>query len=52
VPRKSNRGIVPTGTRQTTLSLGGIPVSPGDWVFADLDGVVFVSPSDWSRVDA
>jgi regulator of ribonuclease activity A len=52
VPRKSNRGTVPTGTCQTTLSLGGVPVSPGDWVFADLDGVVFVSPSDWSRVDA
>jgi regulator of ribonuclease activity A len=52
VPRKSNRGTVPTGTCQTTLSLGGVTVSPGDWVFADLDGVVFVSPSDWSRVDA
>ena len=38
------------GEIQTTVSCGGIPVSPGDIVFADADGVVCASEQELSDI--
>lgn len=37
-PQKS--GKKGTGERNVRVDIGGVPVSPGDWIYADADGVV------------
>ncbi|MEJ7805290.1 MAG: ribonuclease E activity regulator RraA [Telluria sp.] len=37
-PQKSAKKGV--GDRNTRILIGGVPVSPGDWIYADADGVV------------
>jgi regulator of ribonuclease activity A len=42
IPRKSvRRG---EGLRELTIEIGGVPVSPGDWVCCDCDGIVVAPP--------
>ena len=37
-PRKSEKKG--TGERNIKVDLGGVPVSPGDWIYADADGIL------------
>ena len=37
-PRKSAKNNV--GTRDVRVSIAGVPVGPGDWIYADDDGVL------------
>jgi regulator of ribonuclease activity A len=37
-PQKSNKQG--TGERNTRVQIGGVAVNPGDWIYADADGVI------------
>lgn len=51
------RGVTPAARRgrepgraMVPIEIGGVPVSPGDWVVADGDGVVVVPPAELEAV--
>lgn len=46
IPKKSTRPLNATGQVDVMVQIGSVWVNPGDLVYADNDGVVFVSPDD------
>jgi 4-hydroxy-4-methyl-2-oxoglutarate aldolase len=49
-PLKLPADLKGTGERGVTLALGDARVSPGDWAFADADGVIFLAAADLPAV--
>jgi 4-hydroxy-4-methyl-2-oxoglutarate aldolase len=49
-PLKLPAELKGVGERDVTLALSGARVSPGDWAFADADGVIFLASADLPAV--